>query len=393
MRSAFPALAAAAFVAGVNLRLFDALLPKVADDFGVLPTSASIVVTAFTLAYGLFQIVHGPLGDRLGKLRVIWAATLVAAAASLASALAPSLRVLAATRFATGIGAAAIIPLALAWLGDNSEFKVRQAVVGRFVGFLLLGQALGPAFGGALAQLFSWREVFFVLAAIFLLVALALFGADRRTRAATPQRHGTGVLRDYVRVLGDPWVRTMMVTGFIEGALFFGVFTYAGAYLRERFALSYLAVGVIVACYALGGVVYSLLVRWLLTKMSERWFVGLGAGGPPGVFRRPAPPAGLAGSPAGLPGGRVRLLPAAQHPADPGHRDGAGGQGHGTLRVRVQPLHRPGGRRPARCGGHPDRGLPLDVHRSRAAAAGDGVLVLGKARIEDEGGVNPCSRR
>ena len=277
MRSAFPALAAAAFVAGVNLRLFDALLPKVADEFGVLPTSASSVVTAFTLAYGLFQIVHGPLGDRLGKLRVIWAATLVAAAASLGSALAPSLRVLAATRFATGIGAAAIIPLALAWLGDNSEFKVRQAVIGRFVGFLLLGQALGPAFGGALAQLFSWREVFFVLAAIFLLVALALFGADRRTRAATAQRHGTGVLRDYVRVLGDPWVRTMMVTGFIEGALFFGVFTYAGAYLRERFALSYLAVGVIVACYALGGVVYSLLVRWLLKKMSERWFVGLGA--------------------------------------------------------------------------------------------------------------------
>jgi predicted MFS family arabinose efflux permease len=278
VRSAFPALAAAAFVAGVNLRLFDALLPKVADDFRVLPTSASIVVTTFTLAYGLFQIVHGPLGDRMGKLRVIWAATLAAAAASLGSALAPSLRVLAATRFATGIGAAAIIPLALAWLGDNSEFKVRQAVIGRFVGFLLLGQALGPAFGGALAQLFSWREVFFVLAAVFLLVALALFVADRGTRTAASPRPATGVLRVYLRVLGDPWVRTMMLTGFIEGALFFGVFTYAGAYLRERFALSYLAVGAIVACYALGGVVYSLLVRWLLTKMSERWFVGLGAG-------------------------------------------------------------------------------------------------------------------
>src|SRR5262245_5880317 len=94
MNPAFYALAAAAFVSGANLRLFDALLPTVARDFGVLPTTASIVVTAFTLAYGLFQVVHGPLGDRAGKLRVVGIATLIAAAASLGSAYAPSLQAL-----------------------------------------------------------------------------------------------------------------------------------------------------------------------------------------------------------------------------------------------------------------------------------------------------------
>src|SRR5688572_28219527 len=60
MNSAFFALAAAAFVSGANLRLFDALLPTVAGDFAVPVTTASVVVTAFTLAYGLFQIIHGP---------------------------------------------------------------------------------------------------------------------------------------------------------------------------------------------------------------------------------------------------------------------------------------------------------------------------------------------
>src|ERR1700704_5973888 len=86
MNSAFFALAAAAFVSGANLRLFDALLPSVAEDFAVPVTTASVVVTAFTLAYGLFQIVHGPLGDRIGKLRVIGGATLIASAASLGCA-------------------------------------------------------------------------------------------------------------------------------------------------------------------------------------------------------------------------------------------------------------------------------------------------------------------
>ena len=52
MNSAFYALAAAAFVSGANLRLFDSLLPSVARDFMVAPTTAAVVVTMFTLAYG-----------------------------------------------------------------------------------------------------------------------------------------------------------------------------------------------------------------------------------------------------------------------------------------------------------------------------------------------------
>ncbi len=275
MSSAFLALSAAAFVSGVNLRLLDALLPQIADDFGVLPTTAAVVVTAFTLAYGLFQVVYGPLGDRVGKLRVIWITTILAAAASLGSAFASSLLMLAWLRFAAGVGAAAIVPLSLAWIGDNSEYRVRQAVLGRFVSFLLLGQVLGPAFGGTLAQLVSWREVFAILSGTFLLVGMVLFNEDRKARPADTEGRSRNVLRNYSRVLGDPWVRTMMLTAFLEGALFFGVLAYTGVFLRERFALPYVTVGIIMACYGLGGVIYSLQVRRLMSKMNERGFVTL----------------------------------------------------------------------------------------------------------------------
>ncbi|NIO41288.1 MAG: MFS transporter, partial [Burkholderiales bacterium] len=91
MKPAFYALAGAAFVSGANLRLFDSLLPTVAEDFAIAPTVASIVVTAFTLAYGLFQIVYGPLGDRVGRLRTVAIAMFIACLGSLGSALAPAL--------------------------------------------------------------------------------------------------------------------------------------------------------------------------------------------------------------------------------------------------------------------------------------------------------------
>ncbi len=278
MPPALIALAAAAFVSGANLRLFDALLPTVAEDFAVPPTTASVVITAFTLAYGLFQIVLGPLGDRVGKLRVIGGATLIASVASLGCAFAPTLSALAALRFATGIGAAAIVPLSLAWIGDNTAYEKRQATLGRFLSFILMGQILGPALGGALAEFVSWRRVFDVMAAVFLVVSVVLFTVDRHTRlpaSATAKSHGN-VWRNYVAVLRDPWVRIVVVTVFLEGGLFYGAFAYTGAYLKERFGLSYLLIGGLLAGFGVGGVIYSVLVKWLLARLGEKGFARLG---------------------------------------------------------------------------------------------------------------------
>ena len=278
MNPAFFALAAAAFVSGANLRLFDALLPTVARDFGVLPTTASVVITAFTLAYGLFQVVHGPLGDRAGKLRVVGIATLIAAAASLGCSFASSLEMLTALRFATGIGAAAIVPLSLAWIGDNTPYDKRQAALGRFLGFILMGQIFGPALGGALAEFVDWRRIFDVLAAVFLIVSVVLLLVDRRTERPAPAATPAGVLNNYMRVLRDPWVRTVMLTVFLEGGLFYGAFAYTGAYLRERFDLSYLLIGALLAGFGLGGLIYSVMVRRLLARFGETGFVKIGGG-------------------------------------------------------------------------------------------------------------------
>lgn len=275
--SAFTALAAAAFVSGANLRIFDALLPKVADDFKVLPTTAAVVITAFTLAYGLFQIVYGPVGDRFGKLRVVAAAALMAAVTSLLAAFAPSLRSLAMLRFATGVGAAAIVPLSLAWIGDTTGYDTRQATIGRFVGFLLMGQVLGPAFGGLLAQVLSWREVFYAMALVFLIVGVVLVREALKSSvpAAAPGSR-PGIIQGYLAVLSDPWVRVILAIVFIEGALFFGAFAYVGVLLKTRFSLSYAMTGALLACYGIGGFLYSLLVRRLLARMNEVQFVKIG---------------------------------------------------------------------------------------------------------------------
>jgi len=273
LRTAFLFLGSAAVISGANLRMFDALLPNLAEDFGVAPTVASVVVTSFTLAYGVFQVVHGPLGDRMGRLRTVGVAMLVASLGSLGSALAPNLTALTALRFATGLGAAGIIPVSLAWIGDHTTYEDRQPTLARFIGFSITGQILGPALGGALAEWLSWREVFYLLTAAFLILAIALLALDRRERALlgdkTQARPAENVLRAYRDVLRVPWVRTVLLIVFLEGALFFGAFAYAGAWLKETFDLSYLLIGAMLAGFGVGGLAYSLLVRWLLKHLGE----------------------------------------------------------------------------------------------------------------------------
>jgi predicted MFS family arabinose efflux permease len=81
-----------------------------------------------------------------------------------------------------------------------------------------------------------------------------------------------------VRVLRDPWVRTVMLTVFLEGGLFYGAFAYTGAYLKERFDLSYLLIGALLAGFGLGGVIYTIMVRQLLARFGETGFVRIGGG-------------------------------------------------------------------------------------------------------------------
>ena len=82
-------LSAAAFASVATMRVGDPLLPQVAREFGVSAGEASIIATAFALAYGFCQLVYGVLGDRFGKYRVVTLATL-ASALTVASA-APSM--------------------------------------------------------------------------------------------------------------------------------------------------------------------------------------------------------------------------------------------------------------------------------------------------------------
>ncbi len=278
--SAITLLAIAAFAAQAMVRVTDSLLPQMAADLGVTVGATSIVVTVYLLAHGSVQLVIGPIGDRFGKYRCIALAGTISTVMVAICGLAPSLPILVTARLGSGLATGWIIPLALAFVGDVIPYERRQQVIGRFLSGQILGQLFGQVAGGVLGDWFGWRNVFFLLAGLLALAAAGLWYELLRN-PITHARHsmarpGRGFIADYSTVLRSPWARALIVLAFVESGLMFGAFTYVGADLHLRLGVGFTLVGLYVAAFAIGGLLYSLSVRVLVARFGQ---IGLAAGG------------------------------------------------------------------------------------------------------------------
>lgn len=277
------ALSLAALASGVSMRLTDALLPRLATEFQVTLGQASLVVTVFAVAYGLAQALFGPLGDRFGKLRVITWACGASAGAAVLCGLAPGHGALLAGRLLAGATAAAVIPLAMAWIGDSVPYERRQPVLARFLIGQITGFSLGVWAGGYTAEHLPWRTPFFGVAVLFVAVAAVLVQARRRMAVAEQPRAAAAgsalasIVAQFRAVLAKPWARVVLVVVFCEGAVVYGPFAFIAAHLHQRFGLPLSTVGGMVMGFAGGGLLFALGAQVLVARLGEVWLVRAGS--------------------------------------------------------------------------------------------------------------------
>ncbi|MEO8279948.1 MAG: MFS transporter, partial [Ideonella sp.] len=281
---AIAGLALAAMCSGIALRMTDALLPRLAQEFSVSLGQASQVITIYSISYGLSQLVFGPMGDRFGKYRVVAWACMASALTSLLCAMATGHSTLLAARLLAGISAAAVIPLSMAWIGDTIPFEQRQPILARFLIGQISGFAIGVWIGGFAADHLDWRTPFFAMALAFFVVAVALQGvrsrlpanADRTSAAMSGDMVGR-VAREFRAVFDKPWARVVLLSVCLEGAFVFGPIAFIAAHLHLRFGLPLSSVGAIVMLFAVGGIIFALFARALVSRLGERVLVAAGS--------------------------------------------------------------------------------------------------------------------
>jgi predicted MFS family arabinose efflux permease len=274
-REAIQLLALAGFNAGISHRSVEPMLPKLADEFATSVSAASIVMTTYAFAYAGSLLLLGPLGDRYGKLRVVAIGMALAGLASLGCAAAWDLGSLAALRLATGMFASASVALGMAYIGDVVPIGERQTTIAHFIAGSMLGQMLGPLVGGAFTDWVGWRMSFAALGAVFLGVAVIL--TIRTAPGWAAPRCGPFRPFDVYRSLWSKLaMRWLFAVGTAETLFFFGAYAFLGAFLKARFDVSFTTVGLILAGYGLGGLLYSSTARVLIRLLGERGLVAAG---------------------------------------------------------------------------------------------------------------------
>ncbi len=269
-------LSLAAFAAAASMRACDSLLPALVRGFGVTTGQAARTVSMFALAYGLMQMLYGPLGDRYGKLPVIALAASASVVTSLGAMLAPGIGWLIGFRAVSGAAAAAIIPQSMAWIGDQIAYEHRQATLARFLMGQMLGFISGQLLGGVCADFLGWRWTFGFLAAMYLAAAVALWAQAGRFGAATAGA-SLGFGRRIVAIGRDSWPRVIFAIVFFEGMAVFGALAFIPWHLHHRFGVSLTLAALAPAAFGLGGIGYALFTRRLLARLREAGLVRVGA--------------------------------------------------------------------------------------------------------------------
>ena len=265
-------LSLAAFASSGAARITDPLLPQLADAFAISAGQAAHAVSAFALAYGLLQLLYGPLGDRFGKYRVISYAMLASTVGVFGTALASDFSWLLVFRTLTGATAAAAIPLSMAWIADNVPYERRQPVLAYFLIGQIFGIISGQIFGGLFADLTGWRGAFWFMLFAFAIVGTLLMAELKRTPhidAAVSPHADLGFMQRFAAVVSGRWARIILVGVCFEGACVFGGLAFVPTYLHQHFDLSLTLAGALMAMFGLGGLSYALFARHFVGRLGE----------------------------------------------------------------------------------------------------------------------------
>jgi EmrB/QacA subfamily drug resistance transporter len=191
VRWALASLSLCMLMPSLDTSIANAGLPTLAQALTASFQQVQWIVLAYLLAITTLIVSVGRLGDLMGRRRLLLGGVVLFTVASLLCGVAPTLSSLVAARAIQGLGAAIMMALTMAFVGET----VPKAKIGSAMGLLgtmsAIGTMLGPSLGGVLMAWFGWRSIFLVnvpLGVVTLLLAYRYLPMDHQKAKADRAR-------------------------------------------------------------------------------------------------------------------------------------------------------------------------------------------------------------
>src|SRR3712207_4780467 len=203
------------FLAALDATVVGTAMPTIIGELGGLPLYPW-AFASYLLAATVTGPVFGKLSDTYGRKPVYLAGIFLFLLGSVLAGASQSMAALIAFRTLQGLGAGAVQPVAITIVGDIFELEARARIQGLFGAVWGISAIVGPAVGGLLTDLVSWRWVFYVNVPFGLVAAvlLALTLTERFERRERKVDYlGTalltgGLVSVLVSLLGEPGITT-----------------------------------------------------------------------------------------------------------------------------------------------------------------------------------------
>lgn len=191
VRWALASLSLSMLMPSLDVSIANIGLPTLARAFAASFQDVQWIVLAYLLAVTTLIVSAGHLGDIVGRRRLLLVGIGVFTLASLMCGLAPTLWLLVAARAVQGFGAAIMMALTIALVGETVPKSRTGSAMGLLGTMSAIGTTLGPSLGGALIAGFGWRVIFLVNVPLGLLnLFLGLRTLPAARRAPNAERAG-----------------------------------------------------------------------------------------------------------------------------------------------------------------------------------------------------------
>lgn len=245
--------------------------------FGASQVRVQLTFSAFVVAYGVCQLVYGPLSDRYGRKVVLVTGLAILAAGSLIAAMAQSLDVLIAARVLQGVGSAAGSVVGRAMVQDRFAGSQRTKVMA-YVGMAMgLSPPFAAVIGGQMHVRFGWAGNFMLVAVVALVMLVAAWRSLPGRTTASPQRgHWLGgMLSAYASLLRQQSLLLYVLILCMSTAAFY-VFLSGAPIVLRSYGVGPDGVGWYLMAVPMAYVTGNFLTSRLIHGKGERWVMALG---------------------------------------------------------------------------------------------------------------------
>ncbi|MDB5485124.1 MAG: Bcr/CflA family drug resistance efflux transporter [Tardiphaga sp.] len=215
-------------------------LPSIAADLKTTTAATQMTLTAFFIAFGVCQIVYGPVSDMVGRKPPLYFGLMLFTLGSIGCALSPSVGWLIACRFLQGVGASAVMVIPRAIIRDLHTGHEATRLMALVMLVFSVSPILAPLTGSALIVPFGWRAVFVAvtIASVVSLMLLAFMLPETHPVQSRVRVGMRDVVNGFAKLLRDWHFLGLTFIGGLGMSSFFAFLASSSFIYIDHFGLT-----------------------------------------------------------------------------------------------------------------------------------------------------------